>query len=92
MIVMLPDVVDDGGVLGREGLPADVLDALAIVFAAGPSDFIAVIDVRLMVFVVMKLKRLFGHVRAERVVGIREFWELERHGDTPLRWGVGVRA
>src|SRR4029077_3097581 len=90
VIVVLADVVDDGGVLRRKGFPADLLEALAIVLAARPSDLVAVVDVGLMMLVMMKLERLLGHVRAERVVGIRQFWELERHVDTPLRlcWGI----
>src|SRR5262245_25825516 len=85
VIVMLTDVVDNRGVLRRERFSANIFDAFPVIFGAGPRDFIAVIDVGLVVLVVVEFKRFFRHVRAERVVGIREFWELKRHGDTPLR-------
>ena len=80
-----------GGVLAGEGLLADVLDATCRRIWCRAEHLVAVVDVGLMVLVVMKLQRLLGHVRAEGVVGIGEFWELERHGDTPLRV-LGVRG
>ena len=82
---MLADVVDDRGILGRERRLADVLDRLAFVLGAGAGELVAVVDVGLMVFVVMELQRLLGHVGGQGIVGIGKRGKLERHGGSPLR-------
>ena len=89
MIVVLADVVDHRRVLRREGFLADVLDALAVVLRAGAGELVAVVDVGEVMLVVMELQRLLRHVGRERVVGIREFGQLEGHRDISCRYWLG---
>jgi hypothetical protein len=83
MVVVLAGIVEHGGVLAERALH-NVFEGLALPFGAFDS-VVAVVDVSQMVLVVMIFQRFPRHVRSQRVIGVRQFWQRETHGTAPWR-------
>lgn len=74
---MLAGIVEQRCVLAVAFLD-DLLEGLAFKTAAGKK-LVALGDIGLVVFVVVKLKRLGGHVRGQRVISVWQVRQFKRH-------------
>ena len=74
---MLGGVVEEAGVLAERAFD-DVLERFALKPAAF-QQLVAVVDIGLVVLVVVIFERLLRHVRRERVIGIGQVGQFERH-------------
>ena len=77
MVVVLAGIVEEAGVLAERALD-DLFERLA--FQPGAFEqLVAVVDIGLVVLVVVIFERLARHVGRQRVVGIGQVGQLERH-------------
>ena len=74
---MLAGIVEEAGILAERALD-DLLERLAFQPAAF-EQLVAVVDIGLVVLVVVIFERFARHVGRERVMGIGQVGQLERH-------------
>ena len=77
VVVVLAGIVEQAGILA-EGALDDLLERFALE-AGAFQQLVAVVDIGLVVLVVVIFQRLPRHVGRQRVVGIGQVGQLERH-------------
>jgi hypothetical protein len=77
VVVMLAGVVEEPGILAERALD-DFLERFSLQPAAD-QQLVAVIDIGLVVLVVVIFECFARHMRGQRVIGIRQLGQRERH-------------